>query len=82
MKTKLVALLLLVVLACSLASCTFVDTIKDKLGLGGKDPEVTTAATTTVGGLTDPVRTEPAKQTTAAPQPSTPTDPWGEQLIK
>lgn len=81
MKTKLVALLLLVVLACSLASCSFVDTIKDKIGLG-KDPEVTTTAATTTGGLTDPVRTEPAKVTTAPTQPGTPADPWGDQLIK
>lgn len=71
MKTKIVALLLLVVLACSLASCSFFDKI-----FGGKDPAATTTAVTTTGGLSDPVRTEPGKVTTAPTQPSAPADEW------
>lgn len=74
MKTKFVALLLLVVLACSLASCSFFDKIT---GIFGGDPEeTTTAATTTTTAITDPLRTEPAKVTTAAPQPTNPSDEW------
>ena len=74
MKTKLVALLLLAVLACSLASCSLIDKIT------GKTPATTTtaAATTTTAGISDPLRTEPAKVTTTAPQASTPSDPWSD----
>jgi hypothetical protein len=80
MKTKLTALLLLVALTFVLASCSFVDKIT---GMFGGD-DTTTAATTTeaptvtttVPSIDDPLRTEPAKVTTAAPQPSAPADPW------
>ena len=75
MKTKLVALLLLAVLACSLASCSLIDKIT------GKTPAATTtaaAATTTTAGISDPLRTEPAKVTTTAPQASTPSEPWSD----
>ena len=74
MKTKLIALLLLVVLACSLASCSFLDKI-----LGKTPAETTTEATTTA--INDPLRTEPAKVTTTAPQPSAPSDDWSD-LVK
>lgn len=76
MKTKLTALLLLVVLACSLASCSFFDKIT---GIFGRDSEETTTAATTTA-ITDPLRTEPAKVTTTAPQPSNPGDEWSDLL--
>ena len=77
MKTKFVALLLLVVLACSLASCSFFDKITGMFG--GDDPDATTtAATTTVPAIEDPLRTEPAKVTTAAPQPELPSEEWSD----
>ena len=83
MKTKLTALLLLVALTFVLASCSFVDKITGMFG--GND--TTTAATTTEAptvtttaapSINDPLRTEPAKVTTAAPQPSAPADPWSD----
>ena len=75
MKTKLIALLLLVVMTVSLASCSVMDKITGIFG--GDDPATTTTASvTTTAGLSDPIRTEPAKSTTTAPQPATPADPW------
>ena len=73
MKTKLIALLLLAVLAFSLASCNF-----NIAGMFGGDGDTTTTAapTTTTAAIQDPLRTEPAKSTTAAPQPANPADPW------
>ena len=72
MKTKLIALMLLVVLTLSLASCNFFGKL-----FGDDTPaETTTAATTTDPGLTDPLRTEPAKVTTTAPTPVE-TPVWG-----
>ena len=75
MKTKLIALLLLVVLTLSLASCDFFET--GFLGkIFGKEPATTTVVTTADGGLTDPLRTEPAKVTTAL-SPSGEISEWG-----
>ena len=77
MKTKLIALLLLVVLTLSLASCDFFET--GFLGkIFGKEPATTTVVTTD-GGLTDPLRTEPAKVTTAA-SPSGEISEWGPEV--
>ena len=73
MNTKFVALLLLAVMACSLASCSLIDKIT------GKNPEATTTTapvTTTVPSISDPLRTEPAKVTTTAPTPVE-TPVWG-----
>ena len=79
MKTKLFALLLLVVLTCSLASCSFIE--NSFIGkIFGKDPAVTTTATP---GLSDPLRTDPPKSTTATPaDPTAPKDPWDGPIFK
>lgn len=67
MKTKIVALLLLVVLACSLASCSFFDKI-----FGGKNPTPQSSTTTSINA---PLHTEPPKVSTENPQPAQP-DEW------
>ena len=75
MKTKLIALLLLAVLAFSLASCSFFG--------GGEDPATTTttqAPATTTTAIKDPIRTEPPKVTTAAPQPAIPGSEWSDTV--
>ena len=81
MKTKIVALLLLVAMTFVLASCSIGDKLAGIFG-GEKTTAATTttapAATTTAPSINDPLRTEPAKVTTTAPQPVNPADPWSE----
>ena len=72
MNSKILALLLLVVMTFSLASCSFLDKI-----FSGKKPEVTTTVTTTV--VNDPLRTEPSKVPAEDPQPANPEE-WSDLI--
>ena len=81
MKTKLTALLLLVALTFVLASCNFISGMfggGDKTTTAATTTEAPTVTTTAAPSINDPLRTEPAKVTTAAPQPSAPADPWSD----
>lgn len=80
MKTKLTALLLLVALTFVLASCSFFTGMfgGDKTTTAATTTEAPTVTTTAAPSIDNPLRTEPAKVTTAAPQPSAPADPWSD----